>query len=167
MRFRPNGGLARSRRGERAAAKARAIAIGDKPPEEDPVFDTSRYAREVQRSENIAAGLPPDTKDTALMPKTEGDDAKSDARKRGLDSPPPKQPEKEFKPVHVPDPKPERLVDAVKVAAKKVIKKVKRIVRPVKREPQRGHHQFRGLGGASCGALGWQTRGIYNRTQRR
>src|SRR5712692_9822301 len=62
MRFRPSGGLHQQqhpKRQERAAQEARAEATGDKPAKEG-IFDRTRYQKEIERSENIAAGLPAD-----------------------------------------------------------------------------------------------------------
>ena len=60
-RFRPSGGLSpKTKNSERAASDARAEAVGRKPSEEH-VFDHSRHEREIQRAENVAAGLPADT----------------------------------------------------------------------------------------------------------
>src|SRR2546426_7522962 len=62
MRFRPPGGLQQQqhpRRQERAALEARAEATGEKPVKEG-IYDRSRFQKEIDRAENIAAGLPPD-----------------------------------------------------------------------------------------------------------
>src|ERR1043165_2681594 len=65
MRFRPSGGLHQHqqnhhpKRQERAAQEARAEATGDKPSKE-AIYDRSRYQKEIDRAENIAAGLPPE-----------------------------------------------------------------------------------------------------------
>src|SRR5438093_13389712 len=60
-RFRPTGGISPNiQRSDRAASDARAEALGDKPSEES-VFDHARHEREIQRAENLAAGLPADT----------------------------------------------------------------------------------------------------------
>src|SRR5437773_12503221 len=72
MRFRPSGGMHHQqqqhpRRQERAALEARAEATGETPVKEG-VFDRSRYQKEIERAENIAAGLPPEG---APKPETE------------------------------------------------------------------------------------------------
>src|SRR5947209_9381199 len=71
MRFRPSGGMHHQqqqhpRRQERAALEARAEATGEKPVKEG-IFDRSRYQKEIERAENVAAGLPPEG-----PPKPEG-----------------------------------------------------------------------------------------------
>src|SRR5688572_6243761 len=60
MHFRPSGGMHGHKRQERAAQEARAHAIGAKAPNEK-IYDTARYNKEIERAENLAAGLPADT----------------------------------------------------------------------------------------------------------
>ena len=55
MRFRPSGGL--NQKPDRSAQQARAEATGEKKPES--IFERGRHDDEIERSENIAAGLPP------------------------------------------------------------------------------------------------------------
>ena len=134
MRFRPDGGLnKRNRKTDKAAAKARAVAIGAKEAEDEPVFDQSRHAREIQRSENIAAGVPPETSDSEIRQKVEG---KSEGE-RGNRSRRNRRPKAEksgpFEPVPVPDEKPKGIVNSLRVAADNVITKVKRMIHPIQR----------------------------------
>ena len=56
MRFRPSGGF--NQKPDRSATEARAEATGEKKP--DGVFERARHDEEIARSENIAAGLPPE-----------------------------------------------------------------------------------------------------------
>ena len=66
MRFRPSSGLnPNPNRPDREASEARAEVVGDKAPQ-DKVYDRARHAQEIERAENIAAGLPPEG-----APKTE------------------------------------------------------------------------------------------------
>ena len=147
MRFRPTGGLnkQRNRKGDRAAAKARAVAIGAKEQDDEPVFE-ARHAREIQRAENLAAGVPPDTTDAELKEQLEEKQHEGEAKKekasgkskggrrgnrRGQRSKP--EAEEEFSPVPVPDQKPKGIVNSLRVAADNVITKVKRIIRPIQR----------------------------------
>ena len=59
MRFRPTGGLGHGQqRTDREATQARAEAVGG-PPAQDKVYD-QRHTHEIDRAENIAAGLPPE-----------------------------------------------------------------------------------------------------------
>ena len=55
MRFRPSGGL--NQKPDRSAQQARAEATGEKKPEN--VFERGRHDDEIERAENVAAGLPP------------------------------------------------------------------------------------------------------------
>src|SRR5258706_6469632 len=59
MRFRPAGGLGHNQqRTDREAGQARAEAIGGAPTDEK-VYD-HRHKQEIERAENLAAGLPPE-----------------------------------------------------------------------------------------------------------
>src|SRR5437870_2118665 len=61
MRFRPSGGLnPGAQRHDRAASEARAEVLGEKAAPDAQVYDRSRHAHEIERAENIAAGLPPE-----------------------------------------------------------------------------------------------------------
>src|SRR5262245_50911232 len=81
MRFRPSGG--KGQRDNRAANEARQDALTDQPstPSEE-VFD-ARHENEIERAENVAAGLPPDAK----TPEVEGEDPKRAFRQPHLDTP--------------------------------------------------------------------------------
>jgi ribonuclease G len=145
MRFRPSGGgggKAQGQRDTRAANEARQDALTDQPstPSEE-VFD-ARHDKEIERAENVAAGLPPDTRPEDI----EGEDVNRGFRQPHLDTPElveeepddvtaaadaPEEQE-EFKPVPVPD-KPQGLLDSIRFAADKVIRRVQRLVKPVKR----------------------------------
>ena len=59
MRFRPSGGLGHGQQQrEREATQARAEAVGKKPTQEK-IYD-QRHSHEIERAENLAAGLPPE-----------------------------------------------------------------------------------------------------------
>ena len=59
MRFRPTGGLGHGQQHpDRDAIQARADAVGG-PPVPEKVYE-HRHAHEIERAENIAAGLPPE-----------------------------------------------------------------------------------------------------------
>src|SRR5258707_2162002 len=59
MRFRPSGGLGHiQQRSDREASQARADVVGE-PAVQDKVYER-RHAGEIERAENIAAGLPPE-----------------------------------------------------------------------------------------------------------
>jgi len=126
-RFRPSGGLSpKTKQSDRAASEARAEAVGRKPSEEQ-VFDHSRHEREIQRSENVAAGLPADAGSGAPEP------TRSDFRQPDLTIPAEVKEETSFQPVPVKEAPPQGFVDAIKVAANKVIKKVQRLIKPAPR----------------------------------
>ncbi|MBT5704901.1 MAG: Rne/Rng family ribonuclease [Verrucomicrobia bacterium] len=134
MRFRPPGGLnkQRAKKPDKAAQQARAVAIGTKEQEAEPVFDDSRHGREIQRSENIAAGLPPESTDTEIKEKAETKSGRGESRgpRRGRRGKP--EADASFEPVAVPDEKPKGIVNSLRVAADTVITKVKRMIRPIK-----------------------------------
>src|SRR5688572_8088425 len=133
MRFRPSGGKGQGQRDNRAANEARQDALTNEPstPSEE-VFD-ARHDKEIERAENVAAGLPPDTRPEDI----EGEDVNRGFRQPHLDTPEhvEEEPEdvaaaaeapeeqEEFKPVPVPD-KPQGLLDSIRFAADKVIRRV-------------------------------------------
>src|SRR5439155_23178096 len=132
-RFRPSGGMSPNiQRTDRAASDARAEALGEKPSEES-VFDRARHEREIQRAENLAAGLPADTPAPATAPEP-GEPKKRDFREPDLAIPAEvKEEEPGFEPVQVKEQPPQGIVDAIKVVATRVIKKVQRLMKPVKK----------------------------------
>src|SRR5216110_793633 len=132
-RFRPSGGMSPTiQRTDRAASDARAEALGDKPSEES-VFDHARHEREIQRAENLAAGLPADTPAVPKAPEP-GEPRKRDFREPDLDIPAEvKEEEPGFEPVQVKEQPPQGIVDAIKGVAHRVIKKVQRLMKPVKK----------------------------------
>src|SRR5437016_3832996 len=132
-RFRPSGGMSPNiQRSDRAASDARAEALGDKPSEES-VFDHARHEREIQRAENLAAGLPADTPAVPKAPEP-GEPRKRDFREPDLAIPAEvKEEEPGFEPVQVKEQPPQGIVDAIKGVAHRVIKKVQRLMKPVKK----------------------------------
>ena len=118
MHFRPSGGL---KRPDRAALEARAVATGEKAVGES-VYDLGRHQKEIERSENIAAGLPPEG--------TPVDTATSDAPvdKKAFREPnfetPAEVKEESYRPVAIKEVAPQGLVETIKAAATKVLKKV-------------------------------------------
>src|SRR5213078_4431312 len=132
-RFRPSGGMsANVKRTDRAASDPRAEALGDKPSEES-VFDHARHEREIQRAENLAAGLPADTPAVPKAPEP-GEPRKRDFREPDLAIPAEvKEEEPGFEPVQVKEQPPQGIVDAIKGVAHRVIKKVQRLMKPVRK----------------------------------
>src|SRR5581483_8364740 len=66
MRFRPKGGLGQQQKPDREATQARAEVVSEQGGVER-VFE-KRHFQEIERAENIAAGLPPEG--TAPAPET-------------------------------------------------------------------------------------------------
>jgi ribonuclease G len=131
MRFRPAGGFGNhGQQPDRGAQQARA-AVTNGDPSDDAIFD-SRHEREIQRSENRAAGVPETTPPGGPPPDSSAapPPSRKDFRQPDLSIP---AEVKEFTPVPVPEPKPQGLMDALKVAAHKVIKKVQRLIKPEKK----------------------------------
>ena len=121
MRFRPSGGLGHTQqKPDREATEARAEVVGGAGAQEK-VYER-RHAHEIERAENIAAGLPPEGLPPEPAPET----------KVAATPPPPAQPEKPFEPVKIHE-KPKGLVDAIRVAANTLVKKVQKLIRPVKK----------------------------------
>jgi ribonuclease G len=128
QRFRP--GKPTSFKPERAASEARAAALGEKDTE-DSVFDQRRHEVEVTRAENVAAGLPADAPVPHAAPVTT-DDRRREYRQPHLDTPEQVEEEPDFQPVPVKTPPP-GIVQSLRAAAEKVIKRVQRLIKPVER----------------------------------
>ena len=126
MRFRPTGGI-----GVPKATQARTES--EKPESKtanDEVFDTGQHDSEIEQAENIAAGLPAET---LVAPPTEEPEYKRDFREPNLETPAEVHEESDdFEPVPVTG-RPEGIVEKVRVAANRVLKKVQRLVKPVHR----------------------------------
>src|SRR5262245_9708574 len=133
MRFRPSGGVGGNiKRAERAAHEARAEAVTEQRAAEQ-VYDRSRFEKEIERAENIAAGLPPEgAVKKAPAPQEIAQPGKKDFRQPHLDTPAEVQ-EESYQPVPVTEQPPKGLVETIKAAANKVIKKVHRLIKPPKK----------------------------------
>jgi len=129
MRFRPSGGLGHTQqRPDREATQARAEVVGGQSTNEK-VYD-HRHTTEIERAENIAAGLPPgglprETEDASVAPK-------KDFRQPHFETPAQVQEEKPFQPVRVQE-HPKGIVESIKSAASNLVKKVQRLIKPVKK----------------------------------
>ena len=156
MRFRPSGGFHQNQKPDRSALQARAEATSEKKP--DSVFERTRHEQEIERAENIAAGLPPETPPAPAAGPPGGQEGREGGRrefgpedrnldasgdlegreggrgKRGafrkprLETPPEVQEEK-FEPVTLEAP-PTGLGGIIKSAASKVMRKVQRLIKP-------------------------------------
>ncbi len=142
MRFRPEGGLhvhQVSPKQERAAQEARVEAESG---EGEAVFNTRRYESEIERAEAKASAVPP---------AAAGADAPAPASAEGTPGAPATTPPVEGAapvtnvhdhdpgtppetPAAVPEepPKPQNLLEAIKSAAKRMVEKVARLLRPKK-----------------------------------
>ncbi len=130
MHFKPSGqGPRPSKNEEREAQQARAEAVNDQPITGERVFEPQRYARDIERSENVAAGLPPEGAPGAA---DTGDqqEHKGDFRQPHLDTP--AEVQEEFAPVEIRE-KPKNLLEAIKSVATRAINRVKKLIRPVKK----------------------------------
>ena len=162
MRFKPTAGIGvKNKKSQRAAAVARAEVFGNPTADEEPVYDSHKHAREIQRAENVAAGLPPDLSDEALKEKErekeeseaseasevsgdakESSKSKQSGRREGNRRGPrertsvkkDKDKDKPFEPVVIPDQPPKGIVNTIKAAADKVISRVKRALIPLNRQ---------------------------------
>jgi ribonuclease G len=130
MRFRPSGGLGQNQqKPDRDATEARAEAIGESVGGQDKLFER-RHQHEIERAENIAAGLPPETKAGEQPPNQH--DEKDASHKRERQSPAQAEREKPFEPVAVPEP-PRGIVEKIADVATNLVKKVQRLIRPEKK----------------------------------
>ncbi len=131
MHFKPTGqGPKPTKHQEREAQQARAEAVNENVPiTGERLFEPQRYARDIERAENVAAGLPAEG---APAPHTGDTEAprKGDFRQPHLDTP--AEVQEEFAPVQIQE-KPRNLLEAIKNVAVKAIHKVKRLIRPVKK----------------------------------
>jgi len=127
MRFRPTGGLTPNLPPERASIEARAEAVGGKAAE-IIVFDKVRHAREIERAENTAAGLPPETPSEQAPSRN-----RREYRQHRPEPPAESRSDASFEPVPVADAAPQSFVDTLRAAASKVIQKVQRLIHPKKK----------------------------------
>ncbi|HZL43358.1 MAG TPA: Rne/Rng family ribonuclease [Verrucomicrobiae bacterium] len=129
MRFRPTGGLGHaSQKPDREASEARAEATGQ-PGVQDRVYDR-RHTQEIERAENVAAGLPPETPQSQQGP--DQPPRKGKFREPNLETPAEVHEEKAFEPVHVHE-APKGIVETIRGAASALVKKVQRLIKPVKK----------------------------------
>ena len=129
MHFRPKGGFGQTpQKSDREASQARADAVSEQGGA-DRLFE-KRHAHEIERAENVAAGLPPQG-----VPETEAPEpsaAKKEFREPHLDTPAQVEEEKPFEPVAIQEP-PKGILDTIKVAATNLVKRVQRLIRPEKK----------------------------------
>jgi len=121
MRFKPKGGLGTAQqKTDRDAVEARQEAVTEQGGT-DRVFE-KRHSTEIERAENIAAGLPPEGEPkhehthAAPAPEVSAAHAAEDA----------------FTPVKIKE-QPKGIIETIKDTAANLIKKVQRLVRPEKK----------------------------------
>lgn len=125
MRFRPSGGLGHmQQRPDRDALQARAEVTNDLTTQER-VYE-HRHAQEIERAENIAAGLPPEGLPAQPQPEP------SEFREPQPEIPAVVEGDKAFAPVHLEE-KGLGIVETIRAAASNLVKKVQRLIRPIKR----------------------------------
>ena len=129
MRFKPKGGLGPNpQRTDRDASQARAEVVAEQGGDER-LFEKRHHA-EIERAENIAAGLPPQGAPEPAEPHAH-DGEKKDFREPHLDTPAVVEEEK-FAPVAFKE-QPKGLVESIKAAAVNLVKKVQKLIRPEKK----------------------------------
>jgi len=129
MRFRPKGGLGPNPlKPDREAVQARAEVVTEQGGAER-VFE-KRHTSEIDRAENIAAGLPPQGAAEIETPDAEA--PKKEFREARTEVPAKVEEEKPFKPVPVAE-QPKGILDSIKIAATNLVKKVQRLIRPEKK----------------------------------
>jgi len=123
MRFKPKGGLGNAQqKTDRDAIEARQDVVTEQGGAER-VFE-KRHQNEIERAENIAAGLPPEGERKAEeIPHTHAPEATVA---------PASEAEEKFEPVKIKEP-PKNLIETIKDAAVNLVKKVQRLVRPEKK----------------------------------
>ena len=129
QRFRPRGGLNPNLRPDRGAGDARAEALGDKSAEEK-VFSGARHEHEIQRAENVAAGLPPETDSRAGQRAP----ARGDFREPNMETPAEVEASTQpYQPIEVKEARPKGLIETLRHAANKVVSKVRKLMKPEKK----------------------------------
>ncbi len=138
MRFRPSGGMKQGQGGpgqgqrpDRAATEARAEALGEKLGGEEAVYDKTRFQNEIERAENVAAGLPPEGAPKPQEPAPEPEREPRHPHAHGQ-RPAAETKAEPFKPVEIQEPAPQGILENIKAVANKVYKKVQGLFRPKK-----------------------------------
>jgi ribonuclease G len=131
MRFKPKGGLnPAQQKTDRDALEARADVVSEQGGN-DRLFE-KRHQHEIERAENVAAGLPPEGKTETATSHAEP--AHPHEPKPEAAPAPPIVPvaEDKFEPVKIPE-QPKGLIETISSVATSIVKKVQRLIRPEKR----------------------------------
>jgi len=124
MRFRPKGGIAPAQqKPDREAIEARADVVSEQGGS-DRLFE-KRHTHEIERAENIAAGLPPEG-------KIETPAVENAAPSGPVEISAAPVAEEKFEPVKIVE-QPKGLIETIKSAASNLVKKVQRLIRPEKK----------------------------------
>ncbi len=126
MRFKPKGGLnPAQQKTDREAVEARADVVTEQGGS-DRLFE-KRHQNEIERAENIAAGLPPEGegKPAETTPHTHAPEA-------AAATPAATEPEEKFQPVKLVEP-PKGFIETIKAVASNLVKRVQRMIRPEKK----------------------------------
>jgi ribonuclease G len=127
MRFKPKGGLSPNpQKPDRDATQARAEVVTEQGGTER-VFE-KRHTHEIERAENIAAGLPPEGK-PEIVP---AENVATNMAANAPEIPAAPVAEEKFEPVKIPE-QPKGLIETIKSAATNLVKKVQRLIRPEKK----------------------------------
>jgi ribonuclease G len=132
LRFRPPGGLGSTPKVEKAALEARAETIGEHSAI-DNIYDRSRHEDEIEKAEAAASGETILNPGQATEPTADSSPeaaAVEPAEEEPSPAPPAAEKEEPFKPVPIKDPPPQGIVESIKAAASKVIRKVQRLIKP-------------------------------------
>jgi ribonuclease G len=128
MRFKPKGGLTPAQqKPDREAIEARADVVAEQGGS-DRLFE-KRHQQEIERAENIAAGLPPEGK--AETTEAEKSPAQAHTHEIPAAQAAPVE-EQKFEPVKIVE-QPKGLIETIKAAASNIVKKVQRLIRPEKK----------------------------------
>ena len=124
MRFRPKGGIAPAQqKPDREAIEARADVVSEQGGS-DRLFE-KRHTQEIERAENIAAGLPPEGKIETPAVETAVPSGPVEISAAPVA-------EEKFEPVKIVE-QPKGLIETIKSAASNLVKKVQRLIRPEKK----------------------------------
>src|SRR5580765_7648519 len=131
MRFRPSRGLGPNpqQKPDKDATAARAEAVGETVGGPEKLFE-KRHQHEIERAENLAAGLPPEGAPVETAQPHELH--RKEFREPDLQKPAVVEEEKDFAPVQVKE-QPKGIVETITTAAVNLVKRVQRLIRPEKK----------------------------------
>ncbi|TAK95752.1 MAG: Rne/Rng family ribonuclease [Verrucomicrobia bacterium] len=130
MRFKPSRGLGQGQqKPDRDATQARAEVVGETVGGQEKVFE-KRHQHEIDRAENIAAGLPPEGAPAEPIERHER--VHSDAEPVARQKPVVVDDDKSFAPIPVKE-QPKGIVETITNMATTIVKKVQRFIRPEKK----------------------------------